>query len=96
MHDFIDTSTKEDTAVYFYSGIIKQFNRLLQVIFSILLSVVANQNNIVNIVIFTMVFSLIMEQGGKVELLLQQINRSIIYFKNIESVCSYHLQTVHI
>lgn len=86
MHDFIDTSTKEDTAVYFYSGIIKQFNRLLQVIFSILLSVVANQNNIVNIVIFTMVFSLIMEQGGKVELLLQQINRSIIYFKNIESV----------
>lgn len=88
VNDFIQTSKQEDQLIYFYSGLIKQLNRLLQVFFSVLLSLYIDHINVINIVVFSMLFTIIMDQGSTIELLLQQINKSMVCFQNINAILS--------
>ena len=84
--NFIDSSINENKTVYFYSGIIKQTNIVLRLVFSLILAINVSNNSILNIVIYTIVFNLVMEEANNLEMLLQQVNRSYVCFENIEKI----------
>lgn len=82
---FIDSSIKEDKTIYFYSGLISRSLLLLEVIFSMAMSIYLI-NDPINIIIYALIFNLAMNESSKAETTLQMINRSYICFENIDRI----------
>ncbi len=82
---FIDSSIKEDKTIYFYSGIISRSLLLLEVIFSMAMSIYLT-NDPINIIVYALIFNLAMNESSKAETTLQMINRSYICFENIDRI----------
>ena len=82
---FIDSSIQEDKTIYFYSGIISRSLLLLEVIFSMAMSIYLT-NDPINIIVYALIFNLAMNESSKAETTLQMINRSYICFENIDRI----------
>lgn len=83
---FIETSKQEDKRIYLFSGLTNNFNLVVEILLSILVSIPLSGRSIPNYAFYVFIFSLTMKQAEKIEGLLQQIIRSEICFKNIEEV----------
>lgn len=85
INDFISSSISEDKTIYFYGGLMSKSISLLQILFSIILAaMIANNTN--DIIVYTLIFDLAMNETGKIETLLNQINRSFVCFKNVDDI----------
>lgn len=82
-NDFIQSSISEDRTVYFYSGLISRSQLLIQLCFSLLLSLVL-ADDAAGILVYTLIFDLAMNEASGIAQLLQQINRSSVCFENID------------
>lgn len=83
---FIQASIKEDRHVYFYSGIVKETNTIIQICFSVLLAYFIERGFTVNAAVYTLLFNLVMEQAGNAESLFQAVNRTLISFQNVDEL----------
>ncbi len=86
---FIETSKQEDKKIYLFSGLTNNFNLVVEILLSILVSIPLSGRSIANYAFYVFIFSLTMKQAEKIEGLLQQIIRSEVCFKNIQEVLSF-------
>jgi len=86
VNDFISTAKKEDRKIYFWTGIVQNYNTLFTIALSALLAIPASGGSIVNLVFFTTLSSIIMTQGQKVESLIYLIIKSHVSFNNVDEV----------
>lgn len=84
--DFVDVSRQEDKRIYLLSGLTNNFNLVMEILLSILVSIPIAGRNVPNYVFYVFVFSLTMKQGERIEGLLQQILRSEVSFGNIDEI----------
>lgn len=84
--DFVDVSRQEDKRIYLLSGLTNNFNLVMEILLSILVSIPIAGRNVPNYVFYVFVFSLTMKQGERIEGLLQQILRSEVSFRNIDEI----------
>lgn len=84
--DFIETSKREDKKVYLFSGITNNFNLIVEIVLSVLVSIPIAGRSIPNYAFYIFIFSLTMKQAEKIESLLQQIIKSEICFKNVDEI----------
>ena len=83
---FIETSKREDEKVYLFSGITNNFNLVVEILLSVLVSIPLAGRSIPNYAFYVFIFSLTMKQAEKIEGLLQQIIKSEICFKNVDEI----------
>ncbi len=86
IEDFIETSKREDKKVYLFSGITNNFNLVVEIFLSVLVSIPLAGRSIPNYAFYVFIFSLTMKQAEKIESLLQQIIKSEICFKNVDEI----------
>ena len=84
IHHFIQIAKREDKIIYFFTGLVNNYNTLFRIALSAFLSLPIINNSIVNLVFFTLLSNTVMEEGQKLEQLIQQIVKSQISFENIE------------
>lgn len=82
--DFIATSKKEDGVQVFWSEAVSHYNTLFNLALSTLLALPAAGASIVNLVFFIMISGIIMSEGQKSQLLIQQIIRAEVSFENVD------------
>lgn len=84
INDFIVTSQSEDNIVIFWTKIVSNYNILVTIILSALLVLPSSGGTITNLVFFTMLSGMISSQSQSAELLLQQIIKADISFRNVD------------
>lgn len=84
--DFIATSQKEDGVQVFWSEAVSNYNTLFQLALSTLLALPAAGGSIVNLVFFMTLSGIIMAEGQKTQLLIQQIVRAKVSFENVDKL----------
>lgn len=84
--DFIATSKKEDGVEVFWSEAVSNYNTLFQLALSTLLALPAAGGSIVNLVFFMTLSGIIMAEGQKTQLLIQQIVRAKVSFENVDKL----------
>lgn len=84
--DFIATSQKEDGVQVFWTEAVSNYNTLFQLALSALLALPAAGGSIVNLVFFMMLSGIIMAEGQKSQLLIQQIIRAKVSFENVDKL----------
>ncbi|MCI5675543.1 MAG: ABC transporter ATP-binding protein [Ezakiella sp.] len=84
--DFIKTAKEEDVTRELYNELIINYNLIIQVLVSVLLSIPFINNSISNALFFIMVFNLLITQGSNIEIYLGQIISSLVSFNNIEKI----------
>lgn len=82
--DFIATSKKEDGVQVFWSEAVNHYNTLFNLALSTLLALPAAGASIVNLVFFITLSGIIMSEGQKSQLLIQQIIRAEVSFENVD------------
>ena len=82
--DFISTSQKEDGIQIFWSEAVSHYNTLFNLALSTLLALPAAGGYIVNLVFFITLADIIMSEGQKSQLLIQQIVRAQVSFENVD------------
>lgn len=82
--DFIATSQKEDGVQVFWTEAVSHYNTLFNLALSTLLALPAAGGSIVNLVFFITLANIIMSEGQKSQLLIQQIMRAQISFENVD------------
>lgn len=85
---FIADSVREDREIYFFQGIISNYNILIQILISLILSLPMYENSIIDLAFYMVLFSVIMRQGESMELLLQRIHRGTVSFYNMDEILS--------
>lgn len=88
IHSFIQTAKREDKIIYFFTGLMNNYNTLFRIALSAFLSLPVINGSIVNLVFFTLLSNIVMEEGQKLEQLIQQIMKSYISFENVEKLKS--------
>lgn len=88
IHSFIQTAKREDKIIYFFTGLVNNYNTLFRIALSAFLSLPVINGSIVNLVFFTLLSNIVMEEGQKLEQLIQQIMKSYISFENVEKLKS--------
>lgn len=84
IHDFITTSQKEDGVQVFWTEAVSHYNTLFRLALSTLLAMPAAGGSIVNLVFFITLADIIMSEGQKSQLLMQQIIRAQVSFENVD------------
>lgn len=84
--DFIESSVKEDKLIYFFSGLVGNYNLIIQMILSAVLALPVYQHSIVNMAFYMILFTMIMGHAQNIEGLLQLISRHLVSFRNLESI----------
>lgn len=84
IHDFITTSQKEDGVQVFWTEAVSHYNTLFRLALSTLLALPAAGGSIVNLVFFITLADIIMSEGQKSQLLIQQIIRAQVSFENVD------------
>ncbi len=84
IHDFITTSQKEDGVHVFWTEAVSHYNTLFRLALSTLLALPAAGGSIVNLVFFITLADIIMSEGQKSQLLIQQIIRAQVSFENVD------------
>lgn len=84
--DFIATSQKEDGVQVFWTEAVSNYNTLFQLALSALLALPAAGGSIVNLVFFMTLSGIIMAEGQKTQLLIQQIIRAKVSFENVDKL----------
>ena len=87
--DFIKTAKKEDKIIYFWSGMVQNYNTLFTIALSAFLAIPASGGSIVNLAFFITLAGMIMNEGQKVENLFQQIIKAHVSFVNIENILKF-------
>ena len=82
--DFISTSQKVDGVQVFWSEAVSHYNTLFNLALSTLLALPAAGGSIVNLVFFITLADIIMSEGQKSQLLIQQIVRAQVSFENVD------------
>lgn len=84
--DFIAVSRQEDKKIYLFYGLTNNFNLVMEILLSVLVSIPIAGRSIPNYVFYVFIFSLTMKQGERIEGLLQQIIRSEVCFRNVDEI----------
>ncbi len=84
--DFIAVSRQEDKRIYFFYGLTNNFNLVMEILLSVLVSIPIAGRSIPNYVFYVFIFSLTMKQGEKIEGLLQQMIKSEVCFRNVDEI----------
>ncbi len=84
IRDFITTSQKEDGVQVFWTEAVSHYNTLFRLALSTLLALPAAGGSIVNLVFFITLADIIMSEGQKSQLLIQQIIRAQVSFENVD------------
>ncbi len=82
--DFIATSQKEDGVQVFWSEAVSHYNTLFNLALSTFLALPAAGASIVNLVFFITLSGIVMSEGQKSQLLMQQIIRAQVSFENVD------------
>ena len=82
--DFIATSKKEDGVQVFWTEAVSHYNTLFNLALSTFLALPAAGASIVNLVFFITLSNIIMSEGQKSQLLIQQIIRAQVSFENVD------------
>ena len=90
--DFIAVSRQEDKRIYFFYGLTNNFNLVMEILLSVLVSIPIAGRSIPNYVFYVFIFSLTMKQGEKIEGLLQQMIRSEVCFRNVDEILNMEVQ----
>lgn len=86
--DFIETAKDEDITRQLYNEIVINYNIIIQVVISILLSLPFINNSVSNAMFFILIFNLLINQGASIEAYVGKIISSAISFKNIDHILS--------
>lgn len=84
--DFIATSQKEDGVQVFWTEAVSHYNTLFHLALSTFLALPAAGGSIVNLVFFITLADIIMTEGQKSQLLIQQIIRAQVSFENVDKL----------
>ncbi len=82
--DFIATSQKEDGVQVFWSEAVSHYNTLFNLALSTFLALPVAGASIVNLVFFITLSGIVMSEGQKSQLLMQQIIRAQVSFENVD------------
>ncbi len=82
--DFIAASQKEDGVQVFWSEAVSHYNTLFNLALSTFLALPAAGASIVNLVFFITLSGIVMSEGQKSQLLMQQIIRAQVSFENVD------------
>ncbi len=82
--DFIATSQKEDGVQVFWTEAVSNYHTLFNLALSAFLALPAAGGSIVNLVFFITLSGIIMSEGQKSQLLIQQIIRAKVSFDNVD------------
>jgi len=86
IRDFINTTTREDKKIYLWTGMVQNFNTLFTIALSALLALPIAGGSIVNLIFFTTLAGMIMNEGQKIEQLLQQTVKAHVSFANVKRI----------
>lgn len=86
--DFIATSQKEDGVQVFWTEAVSHYNTLFNLALSTFLALPAAGGSIVNLVFFITLSGIVMSEGQKSQLLIQQIIRAQVSFENVDRLLS--------
>lgn len=84
--DFINKAKKEDKTINFWSRIISNYNLLINILFSALLALPTSHSSDSQFAFFMVLLSIVLSQGQEVESLLQYISKSLVSFRNYDSL----------
>ena len=85
VNKFIGSAINEDRYIYLYSGLMNKTLIIVQFIFSLVVSItLANNPN--DLIVYTFIFTFANNECLKIEQSIRQINRSMVCFKNIDSL----------
>lgn len=86
VNEFIHTSQKEDGVHIFWTETVSNYHTLFTLALSTLLALPAAGGSIVNLVFFITLSDIIMSEGQKAELLIQQIMKALPGLENVDRV----------
>lgn len=86
VNNFITSAINEDKKIYFWNGLVTNYNSLFSLILSIILSLPLANNSLTNMAFFILLSNILIQYSQKLELIIQQIMHSRICFKNLENI----------
>lgn len=84
--NFINKAKQEDMTINFYSSLISNYNLAVNILFSALLALPASDSSNKQFAFFMVLLSIVLSQGQEVESLIQNISKSLVSFRNYDSL----------